>query len=110
MAKFASMTHYVTNERLDVFTKRMELIGIGERIRCQNRSISVAHISRFLQPIPPSGLDSVFTSTSLSFCRDCVVLTDFPLSVDFSWELFDLERLRISSPTGWRRVFSVSLE
>lgn len=30
MAKFGSMVHYVVNERLDVFTKRMELIGIGE--------------------------------------------------------------------------------
>lgn len=29
MAKFGSMVHYVVNERLDVFTKRMELIGIG---------------------------------------------------------------------------------
>ncbi|KAM0746136.1 acyl-CoA oxidase [Meredithblackwellia eburnea MCA 4105] len=30
MAKFGSMVHYVVNERLDVFTKRMELIGIAD--------------------------------------------------------------------------------
>ncbi|GAA5960703.1 hypothetical protein JCM21900_000508 [Sporobolomyces salmonicolor] len=30
MAKFATMVHYVTNERLDVFTKRMELIGLAD--------------------------------------------------------------------------------
>lgn len=30
MAKFANMVHYVTTERLDVFTKRMELIGIAD--------------------------------------------------------------------------------
>ncbi|KAL8276254.1 hypothetical protein RQP46_011328 [Phenoliferia psychrophenolica] len=30
MAKFSSMTHYVMNERLDVFTKRMELVGIAD--------------------------------------------------------------------------------
>lgn len=30
MAKFQSMVHYVVNERLDVFTKRMELIGIAD--------------------------------------------------------------------------------
>lgn len=29
MAQFNSMVYYVTNERLDVFTKRMELIGIA---------------------------------------------------------------------------------
>ena len=33
MAKFGSMVHYVVNERLDVFTKRMELIGIGECVQ-----------------------------------------------------------------------------
>ncbi|ORY83524.1 acyl-CoA dehydrogenase/oxidase C-terminal [Leucosporidium creatinivorum] len=30
MAKFQSMVHYVVNERLDVFTKRMELVGIAD--------------------------------------------------------------------------------
>ncbi|KAH9473481.1 hypothetical protein MJO28_000690 [Puccinia striiformis f. sp. tritici] len=30
MAKFANMVHYVTTERLDVFTRRMELIGIAD--------------------------------------------------------------------------------
>ncbi|KAI8444493.1 acyl-coenzyme a oxidase 1 [Phakopsora pachyrhizi] len=30
MAKFANMVHYVTTERLDIFTKRMELIGIAD--------------------------------------------------------------------------------
>lgn len=30
MAKFKSMVHYVVNERLDIFTKRMELIGIAD--------------------------------------------------------------------------------
>ncbi|SDA01441.1 BZ3500_MvSof-1268-A1-R1_Chr10-1g02669 [Microbotryum saponariae] len=30
MAKFATMVHYVLNERLDVFTKRMELVGIAD--------------------------------------------------------------------------------
>jgi len=30
MTKFANMVHYVTTERLDVFTKRMELIGIAD--------------------------------------------------------------------------------
>lgn len=30
LSKFASMVTYVTNEKLDVFTKRMELIGIAD--------------------------------------------------------------------------------
>ena len=30
MAKFRSMVHFVVNERLDIFTKRMELIGIAD--------------------------------------------------------------------------------
>ncbi|KAK4051733.1 fatty-acyl coenzyme A oxidase [Microbotryomycetes sp. JL221] len=30
MAKFRSMVHFVVNEKLDVFTKRMELIGIAD--------------------------------------------------------------------------------
>ncbi|GAA6022005.1 hypothetical protein JCM11491_005491 [Sporobolomyces phaffii] len=30
MSKFATMVHYVTNERLDVFTKRMELMGLAD--------------------------------------------------------------------------------
>ncbi|EGF98076.1 uncharacterized protein MELLADRAFT_46146 [Melampsora larici-populina 98AG31] len=30
MMKFANMIHYVTTERLDIFTKRMELIGIAD--------------------------------------------------------------------------------
>jgi acyl-CoA oxidase len=30
MAKFQSMVHYVVNERLEVFTKRMELVGIAD--------------------------------------------------------------------------------
>lgn len=30
MAKFHSMVHFVTTERLDVFTKRMELVGIAD--------------------------------------------------------------------------------
>ena len=111
MAKFASMTHYVTNERLDVFTKRMELIGIGQQFRCQIRLIiPVAHIFRFSQPILLSGLDSVSTSTLLSFWTRSAVLTTSLCSADFSWERFDRERLRISSPTGSRRVSWDSLE
>lgn len=32
MTKFGAMVHYVTTERLDVFTKRMEVVGIGEQL------------------------------------------------------------------------------
>jgi len=30
MAKFSSMAHYVTTERLDIFTKRMELVSLAD--------------------------------------------------------------------------------